>query len=571
MKINQLLTEHKKGVKAKKYTKKSVPLVGPDAQKKKEQQKKNAPPKTELQSHKKLVAQNVSEAHPNQQISRYNPDGDTYRQEPMPVLDKDPVDNAEPLDILKNEPIETDFNKSELKRLISKNLEDLNKQQKAVLKARYWSDMTYDEIANRFNLSIERVRQIEAKSLRMLRGKMKADDYFEEVNETAKLSTREKFKRSLKRAGYDPDAGAKRIEDLLAKQKKEREEREKQEKEQGVAEGSETHKYKVVVKGDKRSYSVWVEAKNEEVAIIRAQQYVAREHNDTAKRAAVVDMKQGVAEGFSDIVKGVKRKVAGKADPKEVEKDYAVKARREIGDANRYNNPAAYADSDKAVKRYNKVAKVVNKEGVAEGEDHQEIEIRLDGEIVPGRINDLDHARNKASKLISYQKGEVAEVYVNGKLKMRMKLNTPREYFNDEDMKETKQPEALKPRNFVAKNAKTAGAGKHKDAKRATKDVRGQKHKNKELAETEMGKIVDYKPGQTATLNTGPGMTTIVDLKKNPTSLTKDPATGKLKLVGPQAQGTPAAQSTQQSTIKAGDQVEIGKTTEDLLRLAGLR
>lgn len=65
---------------------------------------------------------------------------------------------------------------------------------------------------------------------------------------------------------------------------------------QGVAEGSETHKYKVVVKGHKRSYQVWVEAKNEEVAIIRAQQYVAREHNDTAKRAAVVDMKKGVAE-----------------------------------------------------------------------------------------------------------------------------------------------------------------------------------------------------------------------------------------------------------------------------------
>jgi hypothetical protein len=66
-------------------------------------------------------------------------------------------------------------------------------------------------------------------------------------------------------------------------------------------------------------------------------------------------------------------------------------------------------------------------------------------------------------------------------------------------------------------------------------------------------------------------MTTILDLKKNPTSLSKDPATGKLKLVGPQAQGTPAQQSTQQSTIKTGDAVEIGKTTEDLLRLAGLR
>jgi hypothetical protein len=71
---------------------------------------------------------------------------------------------------------------------------------------------------------------------------------------------------------------------------------------QGMAEGSETHKYQVVVKGHKRSYSVWVDAKNEDVAIIRAQQYVAREHNDTAKRAAVVDMKQGVAEG--EVVKG---------------------------------------------------------------------------------------------------------------------------------------------------------------------------------------------------------------------------------------------------------------------------
>ena len=51
-------------------------------------------------------------------------------------------------------------------------------------------------------------------------------------------------------------------------------------------------------------------------------------------------------------------------------------------------------------------------------------------------------------------------------------------------MKEAKQPEAPKPRNFVAKNAKTAGAGKHKDAKKAAKEVRGQKHKNKEMAET---------------------------------------------------------------------------------------
>lgn len=251
-----------------------------------------------------------------------------------------------------------------------------------------------------------------------------------------------------------------------------------------------------------------------------------------------------------------------------------------------------------------------------------------------------------------------------------------------DDMKEAKQPEAPKPRNFVAKNAKTAGAGVHKDAKKASKEVRGQKHKNKEIAEgslaetydqaraariryalmlresdwdqqsdemtppeyemdpaelkairnaeftdedkiqamiklaaggtsdediakiydmdketvagilddyieeleaetdqdadvkeAEMGKIVDYKPGQTATLNTGPGMTTIVDLKKNPTSLTKDPATGKLKLMGPQATGTQSATATAQPTIKAGDAVEIGKveSIQDIRRLSGLK
>jgi len=67
-------------------------------------------------------------------------------------------------------------------------------------------------------------------------------------------------------------------------------------KKQGVAEGSETNKYHVVVVGHKRSYDVWVDAKNEDVAIIRAQQYVTQEHNDTTKRASVVDMKKGVAE-----------------------------------------------------------------------------------------------------------------------------------------------------------------------------------------------------------------------------------------------------------------------------------
>jgi hypothetical protein len=39
---------------------------------------------------------------------------------------------------------------------------------------------------------------------------------------------------------------------------------------------------------------------------------------------------------------------------------------------------------------------------------------------------------------------------------------------------------ASKPRNFVAKNQKTAGAGAHKDKKRAEKQG-DSKHKNKQL------------------------------------------------------------------------------------------
>ena len=51
----------------------------------------------------------------------------------------------------------------------------------------------------------------------------------QDIEETKKLSAQEKFKRSMKRAGYDMDAGAKRLQDLLDKQKKEREELEKKE------------------------------------------------------------------------------------------------------------------------------------------------------------------------------------------------------------------------------------------------------------------------------------------------------------------------------------------------------
>lgn len=56
-------------------------------------------------------------------------------------------------------------------------------------------------------------------------------------------------------------------------------------------------------------------------------------------------------------------------------------------------------------------------------------------------------------------------------------------------LEKMQKAEAPKPRNFVAKNAKTGGAGAHKDKKKAAKqgDV---KHKGKEIAEVSLG---DYR------------------------------------------------------------------------------
>jgi hypothetical protein len=51
---------------------------------------------------------------------------------------------------------------------------------------------------------------------------------------------------------------------------------------------------------------------------------------------------------------------------------------------------------------------------------------------------------------------------------------------------------ATKPRNFVVKNQKTAGAGAHKDKKRAEKQG-NVKHKNKQYAEGESEYGADYQ------------------------------------------------------------------------------
>lgn len=99
-----------------------------------------------------------------------------------------------------------------------------------------------------------------------------------------------------------------------------------------------------------------------------------------ANIVAMLDQVMGgqVSEGLSDAVKGIKRKVAGKQDPKEVEHMYGRMARSAI----KHKTPD---QAEKDIQRYNRVAKVVNKEDVAEGDDR-------------GDYHSIARAANQASR-----------------------------------------------------------------------------------------------------------------------------------------------------------------------------
>jgi RNA polymerase sigma factor (sigma-70 family) len=122
----------------------------------------------------------VAEANPNQQIARYNPDGATYRgmANKMPTLDpRDPVHNADRFGSAHDEPYDhdDDYDKSELKRVMAKQMSNLGDQEQEILKARYWDNLTYAEIGAELRISAERVRQVEAKALRKLKHPSRAD------------------------------------------------------------------------------------------------------------------------------------------------------------------------------------------------------------------------------------------------------------------------------------------------------------------------------------------------------------------------------------------------------------
>lgn len=120
----------------------------------------------------------VIEAHAKQQLSVYNPQGTTYRQQPMPTLEPDPMDQATPLsqlsrderlDYSSQERAETNVDRERLARLMPQLLKLIPPRLRTVVQLRFGNDMTLEEIGEYLGVGTERARQLLAKAMRLMR------------------------------------------------------------------------------------------------------------------------------------------------------------------------------------------------------------------------------------------------------------------------------------------------------------------------------------------------------------------------------------------------------------------
>lgn len=118
------------------------------------------------------------EAHINQQLSLYKPDGKTYRQKPMPDYDENDIfSKSEPVawdddaeETVRNRRADFDHDENEaLKRVSAEQLAKLDPRYSKLLRMRFWDDMTLEQCGAALGVGTARARQIEAKALRQLR------------------------------------------------------------------------------------------------------------------------------------------------------------------------------------------------------------------------------------------------------------------------------------------------------------------------------------------------------------------------------------------------------------------
>jgi hypothetical protein len=98
----------------------------------------------------------------------------TFRQKRLPTLEPDPVDNAERFDAAKHDQAddhgpEIDVNNAQMRAAITQLLLKLPPRLERILRERFFLDKTLEEIGAKYNISPGRIRQLEAKALRLLK------------------------------------------------------------------------------------------------------------------------------------------------------------------------------------------------------------------------------------------------------------------------------------------------------------------------------------------------------------------------------------------------------------------
>jgi RNA polymerase sigma factor (sigma-70 family) len=139
---------------------------------------------SDCKDNKMKINEILTEANPRQQASVYNPNSSTYRGEKMPgygsndILQKSQqVDRLSHQDIARQHPGEDDsiekteqnIDRERLLNLLRQGMQSLPPKLREVISMRFFSEMTLDQVANKLGLTVERIRQLEAKALRQLR------------------------------------------------------------------------------------------------------------------------------------------------------------------------------------------------------------------------------------------------------------------------------------------------------------------------------------------------------------------------------------------------------------------
>ena len=97
------------------------------------------------------------------------------------------------------EDAETD-DRRDIKHLVGEAFEALSPREAKIFRLRYWHDLTLEEVGQMFELTRERIRQIENNALRKLRSYSKIDELksFADLNERASIRIEKKQKTWLK-------------------------------------------------------------------------------------------------------------------------------------------------------------------------------------------------------------------------------------------------------------------------------------------------------------------------------------------------------------------------------------